>query len=649
MLTLRSDSNQTALPCVCVSMGLVGLTLISWLFLSSQSVLADVTRSVSATVTVADACTLSGTVWEQHTATIPPGTYKGDGIGQTTLKVICNDNNGFAIYAIGYTGDSYTGSDHTKLIGRSTAEKIVTGTAESGSTSNWAMKLATSNSAPYVVTLNNGYGSFSAVPDTFTKVASRSSGTDVGTGATGAQVTTTYAAFIAGTQAADTYDGKVKYTLVHPATNVPNQERTCPASKICYWPNAGDMTVGGVGVADTMGNQDLSATTTLWASNFKRQGYGFAGWSDKYDWELNANDANGNGTGNNVGYHIYGPNQTLTLNTSDYSGTDGGLSLYAVWVPSAGMLQGWECPNLASNVMPVGTVIALTDTRDNNTYAVAMLADGNCWMIENLRLDYDANITTANTQSNNGAFGGVFNGLAQPEVNFVDSAANTLYKSDGSGDIKGVNGATLSDIGTTTYTVYRFPRYRNDNTNTNSTINPNTTVSNMTWTEQNVYSYGNYYTWAAAMANTNHYNTTSVDANGFTPSEAAGTSLCPTGWKVPYGRRSGNGATSGGFSYLDIQLGGTGTYSNSSTTPTGADMSKIYRSYPNNFLYSGRADTSSVGYRGTYGHYWASTAYDDHYSYTLRLYHSEAYPTGQLIKHYGGSIRCLTGYMIYEM
>ena len=123
---------------------------------------------------------------------------------------------------------------------------------------------------------------------------------------------------------------------------------------------------------------------TLQASNFKRDGYGFAGWNDKADM-----------TGTN-----YGPNQTIPV-TQDM--IDNGFTLYAHWVESTGNLQGWNgCSTLSTN-----QVIGLTDTRDNNVYAVSKLADGNCWMIENLRLaDTDSNnspITLNSTNTNNPA------------------------------------------------------------------------------------------------------------------------------------------------------------------------------------------------------------------------------------------------------
>ena len=44
----------------------------------------------------------------------------------------------------------------------------------------------------------------------------------------------------------------------------------------------------------------------------------------------------------------------------------------------------------------LSSVTALTDQRDGETYAVARLADGNCWMIENLRLDAEDTLGDTN-------------------------------------------------------------------------------------------------------------------------------------------------------------------------------------------------------------------------------------------------------------
>jgi uncharacterized protein (TIGR02145 family) len=153
-----------------------------------------------------------------------------------------------------------------------------------------------------------------------------------------------------------------------------------------------------------------------------------------------------------------------------------------------------------------------------------------------------------------------------------------------------------------------------------------------------MYSYGNYYTWHAAIADTSYYS--SGDHNT--------TSLCPTGWKLQLGNAStGNieqGANDaankvGGFSYLDRKMGGTGADQES------ADTSLRWRKYPNNFLYSGFFRNSSAYGRGGSGSYWSSTAFynNDGNSYSLYLYSSGVLPGSYIIyKYLGFSIRCVS-------
>ena len=171
------------------------------------------------TITVPASCSLTNTIGSPHTATIETGVYQDD-IGETTFKVFCNDNEGFAVYAVGYTNDEY-GNTTMKPSTLAVSNAIATGTATSGNTSNWAMKL-TAVSGDYAPTLETGFNDYHIIPDTYTKVASYASNTD---GSTGSSFKSTYGAFVSQTQPADSYTGKIKYTVVHPAnadTPVPN-------------------------------------------------------------------------------------------------------------------------------------------------------------------------------------------------------------------------------------------------------------------------------------------------------------------------------------------------------------------------------------------------------------------------------------------
>ena len=76
--------------------------------------------------------------------------------------------------------------------------------------------------------------------------------------------------------------------------------------------------------------------------------------------------------------------------------------------------------------------------------------------------------------------------------------------------------------------------------------------------------------------------------------------------------------------------------------PEGVDASRALRSFPNNFLYSGYADDSSINNRGSNGRYWSSSADDASYAYYLRLDSSYLNPgTTFNNKFLGFSVRCV--------
>ena len=221
---MQNIQNITTLVLLSIVILLIPVILAINVFADNDSVVDEVS------ITVPMSCTMSGNGMTSHNANIANGTYQAD-IGSTTLKAFCNDSEGFAIYAIGYTDDEY---GNTNLVGTNTGNTIATGTAISAGNpdvSNWAMKLTTTSSPTptYPITIAGSssdsekeqgdpdFSTYTTIPTNYAKVAYRSSGTDTGTNAEGSTLTTTYAAYISKTQAADTYTGQVKYTLVHPS------------------------------------------------------------------------------------------------------------------------------------------------------------------------------------------------------------------------------------------------------------------------------------------------------------------------------------------------------------------------------------------------------------------------------------------------
>ena len=596
---------------VTITSALILTTIITGAMASSVRVgaedITDITDTAS--VTVPASCSMTATIESEHSASIPNGIYSGssdyfpNGIGKTKIATFCNDNSGYAIYAIGYTGDKYDGEDHTKLIGATNGQKITTGTATSGNDSKWAMKLIketddTKSYNPTALTIENDYDDYNVIPNTYTKVANYTSTTDQ---TLGSVLSTTYAAYISPTQVADTYTGKVKYTLVHPHTEAPAAPQTATTGKIQYFANVSDY-------QGTMADQDIASSVTLLPSNFSRTGYGFAGWSNKFDYATNPEAK------------FYGPNETITLNTADYTGTNPGLSLYAVWVKSQGNLQDSTkvasvCSSLTTapidGTANLASVSALTDQRDNNTYAIAKLADNKCWMIENMRLaDKDSSnndIELSATNTNNPSL---------PLTNIYDATnpttSNHLSAStDPTSTAWCTSNSAACDDQSMLYTGNTTER------GTNTAI------------YGNIYSYGNYYNWYSATAGNGKY----ANGSGYT----APGDICPAGWTLPT-----SGSASMNFGLLDVALGGTGSTSSSSTTPTGAVMSAAYRSYPNNFLYSGLVYGSSVNSRGSGGYYWSKSASSSYYAYGLYFYSSNVGPSSSDgNKYYGFSVRCL--------
>ncbi len=318
-------------------LALTGITTIIGLILSSSVVSAtndSVVDQVNITVPVS--CTLSGTGQNSHNAEINNGLYQPD-IGSTTLHAFCNDNEGFAIYAAGYTGNEVGGTNSDKLVGTSASGNAVieSGTATTAGSpdiSNWAMKLAilqdsgdttgtnafAIDSAPNVDLPSEAeqsatqvsFSEYHVVPNEYVKVAHKNSATDMTATTGGVKLTTTYAAYISKTQPADTYSGQVKYTLVHPST--------------------ADAPIEPVTIEDAYSK----------AGKTKLNGY----------------------------YKIQDMDSTICSKVNQYSGD--------------GMAE-------------------VIDVRDNNIYHIAKLADDNCWMLDNLALDPTDSTTAANMNASN--------------------------------------------------------------------------------------------------------------------------------------------------------------------------------------------------------------------------------------------------------
>ena len=195
----------------------VPLLIVSSVVLSHLSFHSSATGSTSGSdnlaITISSSCTLSSVVNVPHNAEVYNGNYLGD-IGKTTITTLCNDGNGYSVYAVGYSNNE---EGNNKLINSEYPQySIDTGLNTSGLTSAWAMKLNNipDDPSPTPPTIESDYNDvYGIVPPYWTKVAGRISGTtDM---AQGSSFTTTYAVYASSSQYAGTYQGQVKYLLTH--------------------------------------------------------------------------------------------------------------------------------------------------------------------------------------------------------------------------------------------------------------------------------------------------------------------------------------------------------------------------------------------------------------------------------------------------
>ncbi len=347
-----------------VALALVGATVLSGVGLSGafkSETLAAESAVSTVSVDIAPVCSMIANVTSVHDATLVAGSYSGtyvvnggtpyaNGIGSTTLTAFCNDASGYAIYAVGYTGNTF---GDTTMIGNTSGLTIATGTATSGNTSQWAMKLikVTDGSISYLpnnLTIEGGFDNYHTVPNAYTKVVSYSSRTD-GANGLGSKVMTTYAAYVQPEQISDTYVGQVKYTLVHPSTNDPN------SFVVNFYANGGSGSMTSQKITSGVATALNSSTFTAPAGKF------FDGWNTAAD---------GSGTS-------YANQAQVT----DLAAGGETIALYAQW----GLyMQGGSA---VSTTLPnIGDTTTAYDTRDGQAYTIARLADGKIWMTKNLNI-----------------------------------------------------------------------------------------------------------------------------------------------------------------------------------------------------------------------------------------------------------------------
>jgi len=674
---------------------LLTVTLLSGAVLSSSISHADVEEQADATITVSSACTMFRESTIPHVASGITSTYHED-VGTTRLKTICNDKDGYAIYAIGYSNDT---DGDTNMYGEEYGEIIPTGTA-SGDVSNWSMKIgkdANSYNAANL-TITPSFTSYTNIPSTQTKIASFEGATDT---IEGSVVTTTYAIRVSSSQLADTYEGKVKYTMVHPADGTAPDEpepiyaqditaETCPTTPTtmvdsrdgekyiirklpdgnCWMLENLRLDPATLKTTLTSENTNLAPGTTYTLPDATTSGFSydsagtprlftaakngtiFNGWDGsskmgvyynicvasagtacdgtdaEYDicpagWRL-PTGGYGEDSEHYALYQAYGllepfvaavrPTRTGQFhnsglqNTGSYgyfwsSTSAGSGETYALITDSQASFYGKDnhyglsvrC--IAASSAPAKTYIqdvtpdtcpttptTVYDKRDEEVYTIQKLADGNCWLLDNLHLDI-AGLSLDDLEGETNA-----------------SSATLNYLKNG--------GGTSSDW------YAKAPAQTWYNSIANSTTTPLVGKTGKNTTGSGGYEagkYGYHYNYCAATAGT--YCTSGAYSD---PTISAVEDICPAGWRLPTG---GNG---GEYQTLYVNYNDYSDFVNALHVP-------LSGSYYQGEVWSG----------GTRGNFWSSTPNNYGNIYYLYVYDSGIDPLDGNNLSSGNSVRCV--------
>jgi uncharacterized protein (TIGR02145 family) len=269
-------------------------------------------------------------------------------------------------------------------------------------------------------------------------------------------------------------------------------------------------------------------------------------------------------------------------------------------------------------------LVHLKDMRDGKYYWVGKLADGNCWMLQNLALDGSGMLATTDPS-----------GKAKTPVTTLDSS-NTNFKSSGSlaqiAMASDTNSSASSDIATLptayNYGSWSFTNpsiYIPDGAALNTDDHKESSLLPSTYSE----SYGYLYNWCAAMGSQANACAPNSVNTGVQPQYE---DICPKGWHIP------TGDVGGEYSILTDALGVGSSYIPGQSSSALDPMLTVFHGVFAGFYYT----SPSL----MHGWYWSSTLSQSEGNHTYFL-SIDGSGTGAVtgtsahVHNYGFAVRCM--------
>ena len=283
-------------------------------------------------------------------------------------------------------------------------------------------------------------------------------------------------------------------------------------------------------------------------------------------------------------------------------------------------------PEICASATVINSEALVLDIRDQKSYWIAKLADGKCWMTQNLDLNLDSTKTYTHNDTDLGWGSDTTTTSWTPTRSTIPTS-----NISSSGSISGWTNSDTDPYSVDTGNWYWTDTWYTSTTNNYLNGNAGDKFSQTPYPGNGLHGHvGNYYNWTAAIASndSSSYASSTYEDTSNNPQN----SICPAGWRLPTIYNSVTDSKNE-FRYLLDQYNAYVT--------SGSERDRTLAANPLWFVRGGRVYSGSLDYSGFNGFYWSSTVYSSNYAYRLYFNSGNVTPANYDGRYYGWSVRCV--------